>query len=639
MIAYTAEHLYCIRDSRPTHFNQDAWKSACKAGVATCQPTQRGCRGGARKQRVIQVIVCGRSMTPARSRDQINRGRRLKTIALCTTPTPYLKVMLQNTRSICNKVSVVAETIIDADADVSILTETWLRSDHQDIVNDLTLPGFELKHLNRLGKQGGGLCVLHRNSLKFVRTAAVTPTHFELLQLSCSKPCYHFALIYKPPASSVPGFLDEFEDLVSSLVTTTGRLLILGDFNLHLDDPTSPGVTRLNNILQSTGLVQHVTQPTHKSNHTLDIVISRIDDTMLTSSVVALPNTFSDHNTITFSIKGFTPRPTTHKRRGRDYRRIDLNNFQADLHSELSSCIACDGESVDTIVQKYSDSVFSTLDSHAPIVIRNRRSKTSQPWLDDSILDMRRKRRALERKWRHTGLEIDKQIYTSQIDSVKLHIREAKCSYYNAALNNADTKATFQVLNALTKPNEQKLPAHENDNSMCVAFAEFFDEKVNRIIDFTRMRVTAESVVLPLLPPCPPVRSPFNDLCPTDNGELQKIIEARPSKCCSLDVLPTWLVKATLPATLPSLVRIVNASLLNGEFPQAFKIASVTPLLKKASLDQNDLNNYRPISNLAFIGKVIEKVVLKRLNLHMTEKTCMIECSQLTESSTRLKQP
>ena len=129
--------------------------------------------------------------------------------------------------------SVVAETIIDADADVSFLTETWLRSDHQDIVNDITLPRFELKHLNRLGKRGGGLCVLHRNSLKFVRTAAVTPTHFELLQLSCSKPCYHFALIYKPPASSVPGFLDEFEDLVSSLVTTPGRLPILGDFNLH----------------------------------------------------------------------------------------------------------------------------------------------------------------------------------------------------------------------------------------------------------------------------------------------------------------------------------------------------------------------------------------------------------------------
>ena len=358
---------------------------------------------------------------------------------------------------------------------------------------------------------------------------------------------------------------DEFENLVITLATTPGRLLILGDFNLHLDDPTSPGVTRLNDILQSTGLVQHVTHPTHKSNHTLDLVISRIDDTMLTSSVVSHPNTFSDHHTITFSIEGFTPRPTTNKCRERDYRRTDLNNFQADLHSKLSSCIACDGESVDTIFQKYSDSVSSILESHAPIVTRNRRSRISQPWLDDSILDMRRKRRALERKWCHTGLEIDKQIYMSQIDNVKLHIRDAKVSYYNAALNNADTKATFQVLNSLTKSNDQKLPAHENDNIMCVLFAKFFDEKVHKIIDFT------------------------------------------------------WLLKTTLPATLPTLVRIVNTSLVNGEFPQAFKIASVTPLLKKTSLDQNVLNNYRPISNLAFIGNVIEKVVLKRLNLHMTE--------------------
>ena len=120
------------------------WKSACKTGVATRQPTQRGCRGGARKQRAIQVIVRGRLMTPARSLDQLNRGRHLNTIALRTT-TPNLKVMLQNTRSICNKVSVVTENIIDAGADVSFLTETWLRSDHQQIVNDLTLPGFELK--------------------------------------------------------------------------------------------------------------------------------------------------------------------------------------------------------------------------------------------------------------------------------------------------------------------------------------------------------------------------------------------------------------------------------------------------------------------------------------------------------------
>ena len=72
-------------------------------------------------------------------------------------------------------------------------------------------------------------------------------------------------------------------------------------------------------------------------------------------------------------------------------------------------------------------------------------------------------------------------------------------SYYTAALNNTDTKATFQVLNSVTNSNDHKLPAPENDNIMCVAFAELFDEKVQKIIDFTRRRITVEYVVLPLL--------------------------------------------------------------------------------------------------------------------------------------------
>ena len=214
--------------------------------------------------------------------------------------------------------SVVSETLLDADADVSFFIETWLRDEHQDIINDLTPPGFEFKKLNRSVKLGCGLYVMHIISLKLVvRTPAVTPTHFELLQLSCGKPLYYFVLIYRPPSSSVSGFLDEFEDLVTSLAILPGRLLVLGDFNPHLGDPLSPGVNRMMSILTSTGLVQHVIGPTHRSSHTLDAVISRKEDTILTYPAVVLPNTFSDHHTITFSIEGHTPRPSTNKWRGR----------------------------------------------------------------------------------------------------------------------------------------------------------------------------------------------------------------------------------------------------------------------------------------------------------------------------------
>ena len=55
-----------------------------------------------------------------------------------------------------------------------------------------------------------------------------------------------------------------------------------------------------------------------------------------------------------------------------------------------------------------------------------------------------------------------------------------------------------------------------------------------------------------------------------------------------------------------------------GVFPASLKTADVTPLIKKTSLDQDVLKNYRPVSNLAYTGKLIEKVVFRRLNKHMS---------------------
>ena len=57
--------------------------------------------------------------------------------------------------------------------------------------------------------------------------------------------------------------------------------------------------------------------------------------------------------------------------------------------------------------------------------------------------------------------------------------------------------------------------------------------------------------------------------------------------------------------------------LKEGVFPSAFKTAHVIPLLKKPSLDKNNLKNYRPVSNLSFISKVVEKVVASRLLTHV----------------------
>ena len=80
----------------------------------------------------------------------------------------------------------------------------------------------------------------------------------------------------------------------------------------------------------------------------------------------------------------------------------------------------------------------------------------------------------------------------------------------------------------------------------------------------------------------------------------------------------TCLLKQTLPVQVPAITKIINTSLKTGRVPQNWKLASVTSLLKKSSLDSNILINYRPVSNLSFISKLPERVVLARRDQHFT---------------------
>ena len=98
------------------------------------------------------------------------------------------------------------------------------------------------------------------------------------------------------------------------------------------------------------------------------------------------------------------------------------------------------------------------------------------------------------------------------------------------------------------------------------------------------------------------------------------------NKSCELDPLPTSFVKEAVGALAPIITDIVNLSLTSGVFPSCYKEALVTPLLKKQSLDCNRLQNYRPVSNLALISKIIEKVVSAQLNTYLKENNLLEPC-------------
>jgi len=108
---------------------------------------------------------------------------------------------------------------------------------------------------------------------------------------------------------------------------------------------------------------------------------------------------------------------------------------------------------------------------------------------------------------------------------------------------------------------------------------------------------------------------------PTTVDEISKIIKHLPDKQRDLHPLPASLLKKCLPVLASTITNIVNLSLSTGDFPGCFKQFIVTPLIKKSSLDKENLTNYRPISNLSLLSKLTERVVKIRLDQHLAHNS------------------
>ena len=83
--------------------------------------------------------------------------------------------------------------------------------------------------------------------------------------------------------------------------------------------------------------------------------------------------------------------------------------------------------------------------------------------------------------------------------------------------------------------------------------------------------------------------------------------------------VPTWLVQEFAPIFAPFFAHVFNVSLERGYLPASQKKAIVYPGLKKPSLDPDDLSNYRPISNLSFVSKLLERAVHAQLLLYLND--------------------
>ena len=172
----------------------------------------------------------------------------------------------------------------------------------------------------------------------------------------------------------------------------------------------------------------------------------------------------------------------------------------------------------------------------------------------------------------------------------------------------------WQIVNKLLHQKcSSPLPSSIPGASLADCFTSFFSGKISKLRLLLASNPTALS--LPDLS-SPKTPSDFSALTPASESEILNILTDYRNKQSDSDPIPTWLLKKS-PVLVPTITKNVNLSLTFGQFHPIIKESVISPLLKKPTLDKEQLSNYRPISNLSLLSKIIERVVKSRLVDHL----------------------
>ena len=504
------------------------------------------------------------------------------------------------------------------------ITETWLRdTGDEPIIVSLTPNGYKTASFPRQTR-GGGIAAIFKNALiphiALSQSLPFSHPSFEFLQLLLHLSGQHLTLscLYRPPPSKQNKlthsmFQSDFDLLLDHYSLCPSKFIILGDINIHFDQPNNQQTKLICQSLTNHNLIQHITQPTHRLGHTLDWIVSRDSDNV----IIATDTTsclISDHSTVLCSLNLSPPLRTKHLVTRRNIKAIDKIHF-IQAASNLLSVVP-----LPDLPLLFDSTLRDLLDKHAPASTRARPVRPPAPWLTPEIAEAKRSRRRAERLWRSSKLTVHRQMFQSARSKVSLMITSAKRTYLqNKILDSSTSKQFFSIINDLLGSlSNSPLPSSYKLSELPSVFSSFFYEKIKSLRD------KLDSVSTRSCFPDPAFSGvPLTSFCTVTQDEVLSTIKSMSFKTCELDPLPASLYSDCLPQLLPFITDIINFSLSSGFVPDCFKNSLVRPLLKKHNLDPEVLKNYRPVSNLSFLSKLLEKIVLLQLNFHLTSNNLL----------------
>ncbi len=333
--------------------------------------------------------------------------------------------------------------------------------------------------------------------------------------------------------------------------------------------------------------------------------LSRTPDTDATPPTPTVTDLcLSDHFVVTTALPFPKPKRVVCNVSRRNFKSIDMSSFKASLSDSISSIMS----GISSF--SFSDCIKNVLDKFAPLKDKRISVRPAAPWMNLVVKAQKQIKRRAERLFKKTKLTVHREIFKYQKNKTIKVINDEKKKYINDKITESNnSRNLYSFFNRLTgKQSSLVIPTDTPIQTLPDKFNTFFVDKISKIrnnLDSVSSSHTNSSL--------PYQKSKFGSFEPVTPEHVKKVIMASKKSFCELDHLPADVFMDCLDILLPAITQIFNESLTTGTFPSDFKNSLVIPLLKKSSLDCNVLKNYRPVTNLTFISKVLEKLVFNQL--------------------------
>lgn len=497
--------------------------------------------------------------------------------------------------------------------DVLVLVETWLTN---YICDKEILPvGYNIiRRDRRVEKRGGGVLLAVKETIK-TETFNFDSDVLELVSVVIMSPCSKVlvAVCYRPPNSSNDFVceLNRFLKLVSE--SQFKDVVLIGDFNYPNVNWTDGsgfscvGVeTAFTNIIAEYNYIQLVQSPT-RGNNIIDLVLTTnehlIDNIEVTSDdCISL---HSDHNALIFNLCLYREPKQSVNRVVYNYARGDFDGLVNALwNTPLLDIVQNERQDVNTAWSKWKNTFLKVVNRFIPQT--NLKRSFTPPYITKDLLHAIKKKESLRRKAKASNTPELWDKFRKERQRLKCWIKAAKKAYISGlseSISN-DSKPFWRFFKA--KSSKSSLPdvmKHgdlrlSTSNQKADAFNIYFVSVFNNCNDNS--------------PPVPCTLPESLDSIAITESQVQSLLRNLiESKATGPDGIPGCLLKRCSQVIAPSLCALFEISIESGVVPSEWKLANVVPVPKKG--DTQEVTNYRPISLLSVVSKVLERVVFSQV--------------------------